>query len=188
MAASTDAPALRTSRRALVRSAAWSVPVVAVVATAPAYAASGTARLVPDPGTAVKWGKDAKDLWHISWDLTLTTGAKRVRTVTIVFTYIPTSGRSFDTFEARGFNPVDLGWKHTIEPVSVPGRYMVSAIHAAEIAALTTHQLHVDFAGLANNSAGTVEAGATITYTDSTSDTVTISPVSWSPGSQHTGH
>ena len=41
--------ALRTSRRTVVRGAAWSVPVIAVVATAPAYAASAC------PATTLVW-------------------------------------------------------------------------------------------------------------------------------------
>lgn len=176
----------RPTRRTLVRGAAWSVPVVSIAAAAPAFATSGTTGLTG--GAAVKWGKDANDLWHVSWDLTLTNGLKRIDTVSITFKYIPTSGRSFDTFDIRGFNPTDTGWLHVVNPVTVAGEYTVTATHSADIVPSAENHIHVDFAGLQNNSAGTVSAVATITYDDSTTATVTIPSLSWTAGSQHTGH
>lgn len=50
---------LQTSRRSVVRGAAWSIPVVAVAATAPAYAASPCD---PRPGTVLLW--TASDVSH----------------------------------------------------------------------------------------------------------------------------
>ena len=48
--------------------------------------------------------------------------------------------------------------------------------------------MHADFAGVQNNSAGTVSAAATMIHTDGTSSTVTVAAVSWAAGSPHAGH
>lgn len=43
---------LPSSRRSIIKGAAWSVPVVALATAAPAHAASGD----PEPSEAVRWG------------------------------------------------------------------------------------------------------------------------------------
>ncbi len=55
MAHDTEASLIRPSRRNVVRTAAWSVPVVAVAATAPAFAASCTTEYT----LKLDWGSDA---------------------------------------------------------------------------------------------------------------------------------
>jgi hypothetical protein len=183
---STASSAAQPKRRTILRGAAWSVPVVAIAVAAPAFAASGEAKVVAGPGAAVKWGKDANDLWHVSWDLTVTTTGKSVSGVSLTFTYVPTSGRSFDTVDIRGFTPTDTTWTKTINPVTVAGVFGFTSTHGP--LANGTFYVHVDFAGLQNNSAGTVQATGTITYTDGSTSPVDIAPVSWSAGSPHAGH
>lgn len=96
---------LRPTRRSLVRGAAWSVPVVAVAAAAPAFAAS------PCSDTydyALDWGNTAKTTYSAP---TATTGNSRVGSasalapvgsgasavgVTFTSTYVPTGQNTVD--------------------------------------------------------------------------------------------
>ena len=100
---SSSAPG-RLTRRSVVRAVAWSVPVVSVAATVPAFAASGEGKASGLAGTAVKWGSGSgpSALNHVSWDIRLTNGSKAVDSTTIKFTYIPTSGAS------RGFDAATI--------------------------------------------------------------------------------
>ena len=171
---------LRTSRRAVVRTAAWSVPVVAVAAAAPAFAASGASSVLTG-GAADKWGPGGKTK-HVSWDLSLVNGLVAIDKIVIVFSYVPNGGGSFDTFTMAGFFPQDAGWTWVVNTNVSP--YTVTATHEADIAAGTTSGIHVDFYGQ-DASSGAVSASATITYVNGTSVTTPIGPVSWNPGSEH---
>ena len=177
----------RPTRRTLVRGAAWSVPVVSIAAAAPAFAASASASLTPGP--AHKWGKDANNLWHVSWDFTLTNGAKEIDTISITFKYVPAmEDRGFQTFAIRGYNPVDTTWTYVIHPTATPGEYTVTATHAANIAAGAVNQIHVDFSGPNSNSAGDISATGTVTYADGTTSPLTVPAFPWNPGNEHVGH
>lgn len=174
---------LRTSRRTVVRTAAWSVPVVAVAAAAPAFAASGASSTLVG-GAAVKWSNGNEK--HVSWDLTLTNGAVAIDTITITFSYAPTSTGPFTSFEIYGFSattgPRDTTW--TYPPIGAPTS-TVTATHANDIAAGSTTNIHTDFAG-GDNAAGTVTATAVITYVGSaTTETKTLGPLTWGSGSIH---
>lgn len=175
---------LRTSRRTVVRTAAWSVPVVAVAAAAPAFAASGASSTLVG-GAAVKWSNGNEK--HVSWDLTLTNGPVAIDTITITFTYVPTSGGPFTSFEVYGYaattGPRDTTW--TSPPIVTPTA-TITATHLNDIPASTTTNIHTDFAG-GDNAAGTVTATAVITYVGSaTTETKTLGPLSWGSGSIHT--
>lgn len=182
MTLGADAAPLRASRRSVVRGAAWSVPVVAVAATAPAYAASGaTSTLVG--GAAVKWsnGNDK----HVSWDLVLTNGPVPIESISLTFSYAPTSTGPFTSFQIYGYSstsgPRDLTW--TPQPFTPPTS-TVTATHGT-IAAGSTTNIHTDFAG-GDNAAGTVQATATITYVGTTGTTILmLGPLSWGSGSEH---
>lgn len=176
----------RPSRRTLVRSAAWSVPVIAVAATAPAFAAStATTGFTGVAGTAVKWSNGNEK--HVSWDLQFTNGAVAIDEIQITFTYNPTSAGPFTSFEIYGYpatsGPRDTTW--TYPPITVPTSTL-TATHTQDIAANTTYRLHTDFAG-GDNAAGTVQATAQIKYVgSSTFVPLTVGPISWGSGSQHT--
>lgn len=182
MTLGTEAPALRASRRSIVRGAAWSVPVVAVAATAPAYAASGASSTLLG-GAAVKWSNGNEK--HVSWDLVLTNGPVAIETVSILFTYAPTSTGPFTSFQIYGYSattgPRDLTW---LPQPFTPPTSTVTATHGTIPAGSTTN-IHTDFAG-GDNAAGTVQATATITYVGTTgSSTQTLGPLSWGSGSEH---
>ena len=190
---STSLSAARPSRRAIVRGAAWSVPVIAVAAAAPAFATSGEGKASGLANTAVKWGSGSGPgaLNHVSWDIQLSNGGKVIDSTTVKFTYIPTSGagRGFDAATILGFDPTNTAnWDKTGITNPVAGQYVISASNTDDHAAFSSYSVHVDFYGTANNSAGTVEAVVTFTYKDTTTSTVTIPQVSWKPGSQHAGH
>ena len=182
MTRTTDAPAMRASRRAVVRGAAWSVPVVAIAATAPAYAASGATSTLSG-GAAVKWSNGNEK--HVSWDLFLTNGPVPIDTVAITFTYTPTSTGPFTSFEIYGYSasgPRDTSW--TSPPITT-ATSTLTATHQNDIPASSTTNIHTDFAG-GDNAAGTVEATAVITYVGTTfTSTQTVGPLSWGSGSMH---
>ena len=179
MAIGLDAEPLRASRRAVVRGAAWSVPVVAVAATAPAYAASGATSTLSG-GAAVKWSNGNEK--HVSWDLVLTNGPVPIETISIEFTYTPNSGGPFTTFEVYGFS--SSGPRDTTWVPSVVGGGKVTATHLG-LAAGSITNIHTDFAG-GDNANGTVTAIATITYVGvSGASTQTATRVGWDSGSIH---
>jgi len=176
----------RPTRRTLVRGAAWSVPVVAIAATAPAFAAStATTGFTGVAGTAEKWSNGNEK--HVSWDLNFTNGPVAIDTITITFTYAPTSGGPFESFEIYGYaattGPRDATW--TYPAITVPTSTL-TATHLNDIPANSTYRLHTDFAG-GDNAAGTVMATAVITYVGSPNTvTQTVGPISWGSGSKHT--
>jgi hypothetical protein len=178
----TDAAPLRASRRAVVRGAAWSVPVVAVAATAPAYAASGATSTLSS-GAAVKWSNGNEK--HVSWDLVLTNGPVAIESISLTFSYAPTSTGPFTSFQIYGYSstsgPRDLTWA----PVPfTPPTSTVTATHGT-IAAGSTTNIHTDFAG-GDNAAGTVQATATITYVGTPGTfSQALGPLSWGSGSEH---
>ncbi len=176
---------VRPTRRTLVRSAAWSVPVVSLAATAPAFAASKKASSgLTSTSTAEKWSNGNEK--HVSWDLTLTNGDVAITSISIVFSYAPNSGsQNFTAFEIYGYTPPvgprDSGWTGS---GSFAPTASVTSVHGA-IAANSTTYLHTDFAG-GDNAAGTVKGVATVTYADGTTVPYTLGPVAWGSGSQHT--
>lgn len=178
----TEARGLRASRRNVVRGAAWSVPVIAVATAAPAFAASGATSTLTG-GQPVKWSNGNEK--HVSWDLILTNGPVPIQSISLSFSYAPTSTGPFTSFEVYGYSsttgPRDLTWtpQRFTPPTST-----VTATHST-IPASTTTNIHTDFAG-GDNAAGTVQVSATITYAGIAGSFVqTIGPVSWSSGSVH---
>lgn len=183
---STATSTVRPTRRTLVRTAVWSVPVVTAAATAPAFAAStATTGVTGVAGTAEKWSNGNEK--HVSWDLTLTNGPVAIDTITITFTYAPTSTGPFTAFEIYGYaattGPRDTTWTY---PAITVATSTLTATHLADIAANTTYRLHTDFAG-GDNAAGTVQATAVIKYVGSTNTlTQTVGPITWDSGKEHT--
>ncbi|MEO5663112.1 MAG: hypothetical protein ABIR39_07500 [Nocardioides sp.] len=177
----------RPTRRTLVRGAAWSVPVVSIAAVAPAFAASIKGAAVLSAGIADKWGKDAQDYWHVSWDLKLVNGAKIIDFVSITITYAPTmTNRGFDSAAIRDYNPsLPNAWSVTVNPVTTAGQYTVTATRQANIAAGATTFIHADFKGLNSNSAGAIGATGLVTYTDGTTSPLTVATADWKPGNEH---
>jgi hypothetical protein len=175
----------RPTRRTIMRGAAWSVPVVAIAATAPAFAAStASTGFTGVAGTAEKWSNGNEK--HVSWDLVFTNGPLAIDTITITFTYAPTSTGPFESFEIYGYaattGPRDTTW--TYPPITAPTSTL-TATHINDIAPNTTYRLHTDFAG-GDNAAGTVQATAVITYVGSSNtSTQTVGPISWGSGSKH---
>lgn len=176
---------VRPSRRSFVRAAAWTVPVVSIAAAAPAYALTTAATLVA--GTADKWGKDAYERWHVSWDLQLTKSTVDIDSVTITVTYAPSmKDRGFDTVDVLGFTPLDAGWVVTGTTANaVTGEYTVTATHDANILAGNAVNIHFDFAGLNSNSAGDIWARGTVTYVGGGTSPLSALPQSWSPRPEH---
>ncbi|RYB92384.1 hypothetical protein EUA06_05350 [Nocardioides glacieisoli] len=175
----------RPTRRTLVRSAAWSVPVVALAATAPAFAAStATTGFTGVVGTAEKWSNGNEK--HVSWDLQFTNGPVAIDEIRITFTYTPTSGGPFESFEIYGYAATtgarDTTW--TYPAITVPTSTL-TATHLNDIPANSTYRLHTDFAG-GDNAAGTVQATAQIKYVGSTTFVPqTVGPLNWGSGSKH---
>ena len=186
----TTMSAARPTRRTLVRGAAWSVPVVALAATAPAFAAStASTGFTGITGTAEKWGTGQDK--HVSWDIQLNNGPVAIDEITITFTYTPKSAGPFKVLEIYGYQPGsqtppsrDTGW--TSPAIPAAGVYTITATHLADIAANATYHLHTDFAG-GDNAAGTVQATAQVKYVGSPNIVpLTIPPLDWQPGNQHT--
>lgn len=173
------------SRRSVVRSAAWSVPVISVAATAPAFAASAAGSTTLRWNTPVKWSEQSTK--HVSWDLALDNGAVEIDSVSIVFTYVPTGGGTFNaaTFEIREFGKIpDVSWTKTPTSGVTP---TITASRSANIAANSTYRLHVDFAGN-DNSAGHVSASVTVTYVGGSTKSFGSGNIAWASGVAHTGH
>lgn len=175
------------SRRSFVRAAAWTVPVVAIAAAAPAYALTTQATL-GSASLASRYSLNSRR--HIAWDLTLTNGALAIKSISITLTYVPTTGNfNFEALEV--FNYVqpsvirDTGWVST----PVPGQAKVTTVHAATlIPARSTTLIHTDFTGSDNSTGtGTIGVSATIVYADNTTSTVSTS-AAWSTGTAHTFH
>lgn len=170
------------SRRSVVRAAAWTMPVVSIAATAPAFALTTTSSFTSS--TPVKWGNGP--VKHVSWDLTLTNGAKAIDTVSITFTYTPNGSGSFSTFTIYGYSPLDMGW--TQGPATTVSPFTITATHAVDIAANSVTNIHADFDG-ADASQGSVSATATIKYVNIAQTVqVPLGTKAWGSGSQHTGH
>ena len=167
----------RPTRRTLVRSAAWSVPVVAIAATAPAFAASTNARLA-SANTPVKWGT-GNDPKHISWDLTLTNASTlSIVSVTLTFTYRranldPYAGLTFAIYNIAPSANTTAWGTPTISTTggtatvtnngTIPGGQLIT--------------IHTDFSGN-DNSTGDVRVDAVITYAGGTTSTAQVPLVS----------
>ena len=182
----STAVSARPTRRTLVRGAAWSIPVVALAATAPAFAAStATTGFTGVVGTAEKWSNGNEK--HVSWDLQFTNGPVAIDELRITFTYAPTSTGPFTSFEIYGYAATtgsrDLTWTY---PAITAPTSTLTATHLADIPANTTYRLHTDFAG-GDNAAGTVQATAQIKYVGSTTFvSQMVGPITWDSGKQHT--
>lgn len=177
----------RPTRRTLVRSAAWSVPVVSLAAMAPAFAASTSAKVTG--GVAVKWGGQGPK--HVEWDLKLVTIAA-VSNISIAFTYYPNGGGGTATFTALKIysfsSVVDNNW--SVPPIPAGGSNSATVSYGPTtggsiIGANTTTDIHTDFTGT-DNSTGTVTALVTVTYTSGTTETLPIITADWGQGSPHT--
>lgn len=179
-------PPTGPTRRTLVRSAAWTVPVVAVAVAAPSFASSmGSSALSGVAGTAEKWSNGNEK--HVSWDLLLSVGPIAIDEIQITFTYVPTSSGPFTAFEIYGYAATagrrDLTWVYP--PITIPTTTL-TATHLLDIPANSTYRIHTDFIG-GDNSAGTVSATAAILYVGSpTTVYQTVGPLDWGSGKQHT--
>lgn len=172
------------TRRTVVATAAWAVPIVSTAVAAPAMAAStGTTTLSGVVGTAVKWGNGSDK--HVAWDLSLVNGPVAIDEVRITFTYTPTSTGPFTQFEIYGYAAAgvrDTSWTY---PAITAPTSVLEATHLTDIPANSTYLIHTDFAG-GDNAAGKVFASAAITYVGSTGTvTQTVGPITWGSGSQH---
>lgn len=176
-------PPTGPTRRTLVRTAAWTVPIVSIAAAAPAFAASG-ATSTWTWGSAEKWSQKSEK--HVSWDLTLTNGPVAIDTIAITFTYVPKNDRPVTDFEIYGYSETssrDTSWAYP--PIVVPTP-TITATHLNDIAAGSTTTIHTDFTSSSNGD-GTVSATALITYADKppVTATQTLGPSSWGSGSSH---
>jgi len=170
---STTMSAARPTRRTLVRGAAWSVPVVAIAATAPAFAASVSARLSSD-NTPLKWG-NGNDPKHISWDLTLTNPSSlAIVSVTLTFTYRranldPYAGLVFEIYNISPSSNT-TAWGTPV--VSTTGG-TATVTNGGTIPSGGAITIHTDFSGN-DNSTGDVRVEAVITYAGGTTSTAQI--------------
>jgi hypothetical protein len=165
---------LAPSRRAVMRTAAWSVPVISVAATAPAFAASPQSTVTW--GTPVKWGSGQQK--NVSWDLSLSAGTREIDEVAITFTYTPAGNGSFEaqTFVIRTAGQLSDGtWRKT---PSAGQTSTITARRTTNIAAGSNTLLHVNFTG-GDNSSGTVSASIVITYVGGDTTTVNTGNVAW---------
>ncbi len=175
--------AMKPTRRTLVRGAAWSVPVVAIAATAPAFAASLNA-LSASASAALKWGPGPNK--HVSWDLTVTTGGRAVSSVSISFAYTPNGGGGAGTFSALEiytFVPaVDTGWVVTGIPVGGSTNTATATHNQTIIPANTISTIHTDFSG-SDNSSGALAATVTVVYVGGGTQTLPTLSTPWSQAS-----
>ena len=174
---STSMSAARPTRRAIVHGMAWSVPVVAVTASVPAFAASLGARLTyVDP--PVKWGGQG-DPKHVSWDLVLTNGLRVIDSVVMTFTYRRANG---DAYAGVNFEIYNFTLSANMTPwtsIAVTnGGQVATATNEGNIPAGGVINIHTDFSG-SDNSIGTVNASAVITYTTGAPETVSTGFVSF---------
>lgn len=189
----TSMSAARPTRRAMVRGVAWSVPVLAVAVNAPAFAASGKARLT-SVNTPVKWG-NGNEPKHISWDVMLTNGsALAIAQVELTFTYRranldPYAGL---LFVIRNFAPSANLTPWGTPTVSTTGGTAV-VTNTGAIPAGGLINIHTDFSGN-DNSTGDVKVDALITYVGGTTSTDAIGITSVVQGTgggepaPHSGH
>ncbi len=173
----------RPTRRTLVRSAAWSVPVIAIAAAAPAFAASAEASSA-SASAALKWGPGSNK--HVSWDLSITTGGRAVSSATIVFAYTPNGGGgagTFTTLEIYSFLPsVDAGWVVTGIPAGGSTNTATATHDQSVIPANTTTTIHTDFSG-SDNSSGALSATVTVTYVGGGTQALPALTTPWSQAS-----
>ena len=165
--------AARPTRRAVVRSAAWSVPVVAIAATAPAFAASSPARM-SFTDTPVKWGTGNAPK-HVSWDVVLTNGVTRtITSVALTFTY---RRANLDPYQGLSFEIYNIDPTLTPSPWSAPtvstNGGTASSSSTQSIAPGGSITIHTDFSG-SDNSTGDVKVDALITYSDGSTGTASI--------------
>lgn len=180
---SASISAVRPTRRTIVRGAAWSVPVVAIAATAPAFAASlNTSGASASP--ALKWGPGSNK--HVSWDLSIATGGQALSSVTIVFAYAPNGGGgagTFTTLDIYSFLPaVDTGWDVTGIPAGGSTNTATATHDKTVIPANTTTTIHTDFSG-SDNSSGALSATITVTYVGGGTETLPALSTPWSQAS-----
>ena len=184
----STAVSARPTRRSIVRGAAWSIPVVAIAATAPAFAASTDATSA-SASSALKWTGQTDTLKHVSWDLSISTGTRALSSVTVLFTYVPNGGGGSGTFtvlEMWTFAPT-LGQQWTVSGIPAGGSNSATATSpAGTFAANTTHSIHTDFGG-SDNSTGTLTASIAVTYAGGGTSTLPTLTQKWSqasPGTQ----
>lgn len=177
------------TRRTLVRGAAWSVPVIAISAAAPAFAASTDATSAAASG-ALKWSSPTDDLKHVSWDFAISIGTRAVSSVSVAFTYAPNGGGGTGTFtnlEMYIFSPVGgTQWTVTGIPATGGTNTATATSPTGTLAANSTYTIHTDFGG-SDNSTGTVTALITVTYVGGGSATLPLLTQPWtqaSPGKQ----
>ena len=165
------------TRRGVVRGVAWSVPVVAVAATAPAFAASRR-RTIITPGAPTKWGTGNEK--HVQWDMLIDNGPVAIQSISITFTYAPTSAGPFTQFEIYGYppSPTPRDYLWTYLPITAPTTTLT--VTHGTIAANTTYNLHTDFGG-GDNAAGTVQADFVIVYAQGagTDSSQAFGPITW---------
>ena len=175
---STALSDVRPTRRSIVRGAAWSVPVVAVAATAPAFAASLAKAGLTSLGTPVKWG-NGTDPKHISWDVALTnSSALAISNVTLTFAYRRANLDPYEglTFVIRNIAPSANTTAWTAPVVSTGGGTATSS-NSGAIPPGGVITIHTDFSGN-DNSTGDVKVDAVITYVGGTTSTASIGIVS----------
>ena len=166
-----------STRRTIVRSAAWSVPVVAVAVAAPAFAASTGSKLTwVDP--PVKWGGGG-DPFHVSWDLVLTNGSRVIDKVVFTFTYYRANGTAYAglTFVIYNFSPSAHTTAWTPIAVTNAGQ-TATATNEGDVVAGGVLNIHTDFIG-SDNSIGKVSLSAAITYTTGSPETLNTGLVSF---------
>ena len=177
-----------------MRGAAWSVPVVAVAVSAPAFAASTGSKLtwVYAP---VKWGGQGGP-FRVSWDLVLTNGSRVIDKVVFTFTYYRANGSAYAglTFVIYNFSPSAPTTTWTSIAVTNGGQ-VATATNEDDVPAGGVLNIHTDFSG-SDNSVGDVEVSAAITYKTGGPETISTGLVSFgqAPGGgnsepfPHDGH
>lgn len=164
--------------------AVWSVPVVAIAATAPAFAASANATGA-SAGAALKWSSQTDSLKHVSWDLSISTGTRALSSVSVAFTYTPNGGGGTGTFtvlEMWTYSPT-LGQQWDVTGIPPAGSNSATATSpTGTFAANTTHSIHTDFGGT-DNSTGTLTASITVTYVGGGTSTLPLLTQAWSQAS-----
>jgi hypothetical protein len=172
---STSVATARPTRRAIVRGAAWSVPVVAIATTAPAFAVSTSSSLTW-VNAPVKWGGQG-DKKHVSWDLVLTNGTRVIDRVVFTFTYYRANNTAYagEAFSIYNFAPTANTTAWTGVTVTNAGQ-VVTAANAGDVAAYGVVNIHTDFSG-DDNSVGSITVSAEITYKTGSPETLTLTKV-----------
>lgn len=158
---------------------------MAVSVATPAFASSmSTTGFTQVAGTAEKWS-NAKEK-HVAWDLVLVNGPVDIDRLVLTFTYVPTSTGPFTAFEIYDHSPTTPTTRTWDVPAIRVPTNTLTVPRVGGIPANATRQIHTDFAG-GDNAAGTVTAQAAITYLGSIAPVIlSVGPVSWIPGNQHT--